>query len=127
MTAGATAPLILLVEDEWLIATTVAEALNQHGCEVLGPAPTVARALSFLEAAHPHMAIIDFRLARETTEDILPVLDAMKIPVCVLSGYAAAQLPTRYQCYRFLEKPFRMHELFATVDELLAENHPSSG
>jgi DNA-binding response OmpR family regulator len=120
---GAPVPLVLLLEDEWLIATTVAEALTQHGCRVLGPVPTIPLALALLEESRPDVAIIDYRLAEETTEAILPVLDAAGVAVCVLTGYTAAQLPARYASYRFLEKPFRLRELFLVVDELASQGH----
>ena len=44
------APRILVVEDEFLIALEMVEALRAAGYQVLGPAPSVDAALELLKA-----------------------------------------------------------------------------
>jgi len=111
-------PLVLVVEDELMIATTLEFALKSQGYRVLGPVATVAEALLLLEAEQPDAALIDYRLATTTTEALLPSLDTLKIPVCVLSGYNRTQLPPAYAGYTTLEKPFRLNTLLQALEQL---------
>ena len=111
-------PLVLIVEDELMIATTLEFALQSQGYRVLGPVATVAQALRLLEAEPPDVALIDYRLATTTTEALLPLLDTLKIPVCVLTGYNHTQLPPAYAAYAKLEKPFRLNTLLQALEQL---------
>ena len=61
--AGAGARNILVVEDEHLIATGLAEAPQDAGSIVLGPVPTVDKAIKKIES-EPHIdgAVVDVNL-----------------------------------------------------------------
>jgi DNA-binding response OmpR family regulator len=110
---------VLVVEDELMIAATLEMALESKGYRVLGPVATIDEAIGLLETVRPDLALIDYRLARTTTEALLPVLDAQRVPVCVLTGYGRAQLPVAYAGYTVLEKPFSMKDLLATIAGLV--------
>ena len=45
--------LVLVVEDEFLIAMDLEFLLQQHGWRVLGPATTVAEAFGYCQAKRP--------------------------------------------------------------------------
>jgi DNA-binding NtrC family response regulator len=111
-------PLVLIVEDELLIAASLEIALDMKGYRILGPAATVAEAEALLDTQRPDMALIDYRLATTTTEALLPRLDAEHIPVCVLSGYSRSQLPAAYAPHALLEKPFPMQKLMTMLKSL---------
>jgi DNA-binding NtrC family response regulator len=111
-------PSVLVVEDELLIAATLEMALEDQGYRVLGPVATVEAASELLERSTPDLALIDYRLARTTTEALLPILQERRIPVCVLTGYGRAQLPPSYDGYAVLEKPFSLRALIETVTGL---------
>jgi CheY-like chemotaxis protein len=112
------APVVMVVEDELLIATSLELALESRGYRILGPVATVDEALELLQTTRPDMALIDYRLARTTTEALLPSLDSKHIPVCVLTGYSPAQLPSAYAGCTVLEKPFRLNTLMDALDHL---------
>jgi DNA-binding response OmpR family regulator len=66
---------ILVVEDEYLLADELALELEERGAVVLGPVPTVARALDLLTAeAALDGAILDVNLAGEPA---FPVADRL--------------------------------------------------
>jgi CheY-like chemotaxis protein len=115
------APLVMVVEDELLIATTLEFALESKGYRVLGPVATVSEALVLLETAKPDIALIDYRLAATTTEALLPSLQSLNVPVCVLTGYHPGQLPPAYNGYTVLEKPFRLHTLMHALEKLTSD------
>lgn len=118
MSADGKALLVLVVEDELMIAATLEITLDMHGYRVLGPAATVAEAAELLAHTRPDVALIDYRLATTTTEALLPLLEERDVPVCVLTGYGAQQLPPAYARCAVLEKPVPMQALVSVVEEL---------
>lgn len=110
--------VVMVVEDELLIAATLEAALTSSGYRVLGPVATVPEAIDLLRTAQPDVALIDYRLASSTTEALLPTLDSRHIPVCVLTGYSPSQLPPAYAHCTVLEKPFRISTLMATLNKI---------
>lgn len=111
-------PLVLLVEDEMLIAITLETILETNGYRILGPVATVENAMTLLESTRPDMALLDYRLASSTTELLLPVLAQQGIPVCVLSGYSRQQLPAAYDECTMLEKPFGVSSVLAALEAM---------
>lgn len=111
-------PLVLLVEDELLIAECIQSTLSDHGFEVLGPVATVDQARALIAARRPDLALIDYRLARGTTEPLLEDLESRSIPACVLTGCGKHQLPCTYDGYPVLEKPFHSTDLIAAITQL---------
>lgn len=74
---------VLIAEDEWLVAFTLREQLEQRGCEVVGIAKTGQEAVEQCLAAHPDVVLMDIRM---------PVLDGLEAtkrvmqeqPTCVV-------------------------------------------
>jgi DNA-binding response OmpR family regulator len=58
-----TAPRVLIVEDDSLIAMDVREALITAGYEVCGVASSQIEALALAEAIHPDFAVVDISLS----------------------------------------------------------------
>lgn len=84
--------LILVVEDELLIAMELDLTLQSAGYQVLGPAPSVSAALGLLRAERPDAAVLDVNLAGEWVTPVAEVLRAMTVPFILASGYRAAEL-----------------------------------
>ena len=55
---------ILLVEDEYLVATSLKFLLETMGYEVVGVADDVASAINEAERTHPQLAFVDIQLAQ---------------------------------------------------------------
>lgn len=83
---------VLVVEDEFLIAMELDSTLRHAGYRVLGPAPSVGRALELLRRARPDAAVLDVNLAGERVTPVAEVLRAMAVPFILASGYGAAEL-----------------------------------
>ena len=71
---------ILVVEDEPIIALHMAQTLAEAGAKVIGPAPTVARALHLLDCSQVDAAVVDYRLEGETASLLAHRLAAMSVP-----------------------------------------------
>lgn len=106
---------ILIVEDDYLIASEVAAHLRTAGIEVVGMAASVKRALKLLNEINCNSAILDFNLGDETSVPIAEELARRKIPFVVLTGYTAEQIKGAAGAVPHLTKPCRPELLTATV------------
>jgi two-component system, response regulator PdtaR len=90
--AGPGDRVVLVVEDEFLIAMELELLLQRGGWRVLGPAATVKEALCLLAAETPDVALLDVNLQGEM---VTPVADALRlqgVPFVVASAYEETQL-----------------------------------
>ena len=101
MAPGGTAPeppppgLVLVVEDEFLIATDLEHMLGRHGWRVLGPAATAARALRLLDGdgETPDVALLDANLGGGgTAAPVAARLRALGVPFVLASAYDGDRL-----------------------------------
>jgi CheY-like chemotaxis protein len=79
--------LVLVVEDEFLIAMDLEQLLRRHGWRVLGPAATVAAALRLLRGAMPDVALLDVNLGGELVTPVAAELRARGVPFVLASAY----------------------------------------
>jgi two-component SAPR family response regulator len=87
--SGRSAPArVLIVEDEALIAMELAHMVEELGHDVLGPAPSVAAALSMMDADRPDAALLDESLRGQTVAPVAARLSEEEIPFVVISGQA---------------------------------------
>ena len=86
-------PLVLVVEDEFLLAIDLALLLERRGYRVLGPAATVAEALRLLDGGEtPGAALLDVNLRGETVTPVAARLRALRVPFVLASAYDDARL-----------------------------------
>ena len=85
---------VFVVEDEAFLAMELCDILEDLGHEVIGPVPSVDRALALLATVTqlPDVAIIDANLAGETSCPIMDRLRSAEVPVIVASGYGPREL-----------------------------------
>jgi len=97
---------VLIVEDEFFIADDIADALRGAGAEVVGPAPTCARAMAMMsDDASIDLAVLDVNLHDEPIYRVADLLAARGVPFLLASGYAQRDLPLRYRHLPHWEKP----------------------
>ncbi|MBV9783442.1 MAG: response regulator [Acidisphaera sp.] len=103
---------VLVVENEYLIAEALREALEDAGAGVLGPVPDVAAALNLLAAgAAPDGAVLDVNLGDEMAWPVADALLARGVPFVLATGYDASVIPARYAGVRRCEKPADLDEI----------------
>ena len=109
---------ILVVEDEYLIATSLVDALENAGSIVVGPVPSVDKAIKTIEL-DPHIdaAVVDVNLGGVLAYPIADMLNARKIPFVFTSGYEDNVLRNRYAQVKNCPKPY----LFRAMEEALVE------
>lgn len=116
---NSSAPRVLVVEDEPMIALEIASVLSQAGYAVLGPASSVRHALALLEESACDAAILDINLGSETSERIADKLVAMMTPFVVVSGYSKEQHPRAFAGCFVMPKPLKASELIGALSTCL--------
>lgn len=114
---------VLIVEDEFLIASELELLIAGLGYDVLGPAATFAAALSLAEKHAPDVATIDLRLKDGDSGEALAerLLNELAIRPVFVSGNLDDFTRARLQAlrpYGFLGKPLSLHSLAAVLSEV---------
>jgi CheY-like chemotaxis protein len=109
---------ILVVEDEYLIAMSLQDALENAGSVVVGPVPSVGKAIQKIES-EPDIdaAVVDVNLGGLLAYPVADMLIARKIPFVFTSGYDDNVLRERYSQVKNCPKPY----LFQAMEEALVE------
>jgi DNA-binding response OmpR family regulator len=111
---------ILIVEDEYLLADDLCNALADAGAEVLGPVASIDDGLALIESGTSiDAAVLDVNLRGDM---VFPVADALRsrgVPFAFATGYDESALPERYSDTPRLEKPTKGYKLAAVISSLL--------
>src|SRR3984957_18966208 len=109
---------ILVVEDEYLIAMSLQDALENAGSVVVGPVPSVDKAIQKIES-EPDIdaAVVDVNLGGLLAYPVADMLIARKIPFVFTSGYDDNVLRERYSQVKNCPTPY----LFQAMEEALVE------
>jgi PAS domain S-box-containing protein len=110
---------ILVIEDEPLVAMDVESSLTAAGCEVVGPAATLARAKLLIEESDCDAALLDVNLAGQPVDELATLLTRKNRPFAFVTGYGRDALPSGFRGAVVLGKPFGADQLLATVEVLL--------
>lgn len=104
--ANLTGRRVLLVEDEYMMASDLAEAFDAAGAEVVGPAPTVGQAMALLASdGELHAAVLDVNLSGEMVFPLADALAERGVRFLFTTGYDSGAIPPRFEGVTRLEKP----------------------
>jgi CheY-like chemotaxis protein len=78
---------VLLVENDFLIAETVADQLAELGYALVGPANSLAEATRLAASEFIDAALLDWRLDGVTSDAVADILLERHIPFTFLTGY----------------------------------------
>jgi len=116
-------PLILLLENEALIALTLQDELQDAGYRVAGPFSTCSAGLEWLRINTPDAAILDAALNDGPCSKIALELSRRKVPFLIYSGYHEDhELLSRFQHLKWIEKPVPSSVLVRACQQLLARS-----
>jgi DNA-binding response OmpR family regulator len=110
---------VLVVEDEAIVAIDIAEQLTEAGFVVVGPAPSVAKALKLIVDARCDVAVLDVNLRDETAEAVACELRSRGTPFLFMSAVSRDRLPSGFNEELLLPKPARPEVLVAALQSLL--------
>ncbi len=114
---------ILVVDDEPLIAMDMVASLEDEGCEIVGPATTLHKALTLVETEDIDAALLDANLAGDPVDELAAVLVRRGIPFAFVSGYGREGLPQAYQQMALIRKPFQRQRLIDVVREMVVQDN----
>jgi DNA-binding response OmpR family regulator len=114
-------PRILVVDDEPLISMLLEDWLTELGCEVVGPASSLAEALSLAGSACLDGAIIDVRLGNEDCYPVAHALRARDVPFALATGAGDLGQEAGFDDPLLLAKPFDFEEVKAVIRKLLTQ------
>ncbi|TMJ50419.1 MAG: response regulator [Alphaproteobacteria bacterium] len=108
---------VLVVEDEYLVATLMEDMLASAGCIVAGPIPRLALALDAASKEACDVAVLDVNLAGERVYPVADILAQRNVPFVFVTGYGV--LPGEYANRPRLCKPFKMADLLNTLSDIV--------
>ncbi|MEH3120033.1 MAG: PAS domain-containing protein [Methylorubrum populi] len=106
---------ILVVEDDYYLATDTARALRRAGAAVLGPCPSEAAAREALDEGAPTAALVDINLGSGPSFALAALLRERGTPFVFITGYDEGVIPPDFADVERLQKPV---ELKRVVDFL---------
>jgi CheY-like chemotaxis protein len=117
--AGLVAPqplarlMVLLVEDQALIAMDTEEILRDLGAIDVTSRPNVALALEALRDQRPDCAVLDLNLGLETSEAVAIELGTRGVPFVFATGYRdSVSIPSGFATVPVVRKPVS-HDMLA--------------
>ncbi|MEJ7932971.1 HWE histidine kinase domain-containing protein [Sphingobium sp. AN558] len=113
--------VVLLVEDNMIIAMDGEDALRDIGAEVL-TAASVGRALEAIALHRVDLAVLDFNLGNESSLPVADMLVERGIPFLFATGYGdGLELPTRFRDIILVKKPYSGATLAGALAPMLAD------
>lgn len=115
--------IVMVVEDELLLASVIAEVLESEGFTVRGPYPKLSKALSALEQ-DPKLdfAFLDINLRGELVFPLALKLRAQGTPFVFCTGYVSAmEFPQELADAPIISKPFTDQALREAARRLLQD------
>ncbi|WP_161992693.1 response regulator [Aureimonas leprariae] len=84
---------VLVVEDDYLLAEEMADAVRSAGGIALCPVPNVEGAMAIIASAQVDAAVLDINLGSETSFPVAKALKSRGIRVVFVTGYDDWMLP----------------------------------
>src|SRR5918998_4306378 len=81
-------PVVLVAEDEAIIALELEGSLKAAGFDIAGPFATCAAAEGWLKTGRPAAAILDNTLKDGPCDKLAADLKARRVPIVIYSGHA---------------------------------------
>ena len=116
MAPSSSCPLVLLAEDEAIIAIELDDSLREAGFAVAGPFATCAQAEAWLETGEPDAAILDHALKDGPCDGLVRELSRRAVPTIVFTGHDAPPArPADLSRARWVTKPMPFAALLAEL------------
>lgn len=110
---------LLVVDDDYMIATAIADILEDAGYDVAGPVRNVVEAMRIVGMDGVDGAVLDLELNGERTLAVAMALMKLRTPVLFVTGHAKEILTGDWAGAPHLEKPFASQELLDRVQRML--------
>ncbi len=110
---------VLVLEDEWLIATEIGRALAGEGAVVVGPVADLATALAHAEEPID-AATLDVALDGAMSFPVADRLAERRVPYVFVTGYDGWTFPARHRAAPRITKPCSGAEVVEALGALVS-------
>ena len=101
-----------MVEDDYFLASSLVEALEDEGVEVVGPAANIEEAMRIVRSTSGvDGAVLDVNLGGQMSFCVADALLERRVPFVFTTGYDATTLPARYAHVTCCEKPASLGQI----------------
>lgn len=111
---------ILIVEDNFYLASDAARALREAGAEIIGPIPRTGMALDVLTRDGIQAAVVDINLGDGPSFELADALKQHRVPFVFVTGYDQIVIPERLSNIVILQKPADMKAVVQAVVRLVS-------
>jgi DNA-binding response OmpR family regulator len=125
MSRQLTGKRILIVEDEYFIASDLARALDKEGAVAVGPVGGLDQGVALAGSEALDAAILDVNLEGAVSYAIADALRERAIPFMFLTGYDDWALPEEYRDAPRVAKPCPTSTVLLCLRSLLAKEYAS--
>jgi len=113
---------ILVLEDDFYLATDEKALLERAGATVVGPFGSAPQGREILNAGALDGAVVDINLGNGPSFDFARVLTDRGIPFVFVTGYDKAAIPEDLSHVYRVEKPIREQELISALTSVAADS-----
>lgn len=111
---------VLVVEDDHMVAETLAAVLEHEGATISGPCMSHRTAMDAIALRIPSMALLDVNIIGGTSFALAEWLGEHHIPFAFITGEPMTAIPTRLTPMGYLQKPARGSDIRALAQRLWA-------
>lgn len=112
---------VLIVEDEAMISMLIEDMVLDFGCEIVGPASRIDKAMALAREEALDAALLDVNVDGEAVFSVADALRERGVPVVFATGYGSRGLPERFADAPVLAKPFAYANLADALRVVLAD------
>lgn len=107
---------VMVVDDDYDVATALVSLLRAHGADIVGPAGNVADALALVaESGRIDSAILDVNLRGETVYPVAEALRKRKVRMVFITGYDRHFIDPAFDDVPCLQKPYAARQLVSAI------------
>jgi DNA-binding NtrC family response regulator len=115
---------VLIAEDQWLLADTMAVLLEEEGATVIGPCPTTVGAMKRIDSEPVDFALVDMGLKDTFSDPLIEKLEAQRIPYAVITGFEFLPTNAHEGAIEVIKKPISKKALFELLSPFVHRTTP---
>src|SRR5437762_820968 len=113
---------ILIVEDEYMLASDLAGFLEERGAAIVGPVGSVSEALALAKRESIDVAVLDVNLREERVYPVADALIEQCVPIVFATGYDELLMHRSYIGLPRCQKPIDKASLLQVLQTLAANS-----
>jgi CheY-like chemotaxis protein len=110
---------VMVIEDDYYLASDVSRALQGAGAQVMGPCPNEEAARAELTEQRPDAVVMDINLGAGASFKLAEYLKDNRIPFAFVTGYDENVIPAEFAGVERLEKPVQLRQIVNSVAKLI--------